>query len=608
MTSGSYEPNRPVAFTFWRDPRFWRISIQAVVLIALVGAGWVIWGNITSALRANNQAPDFEFFQNDGLRAGFELGGVANYSPDDSYRDAFFVGLDNTLQVVIWGNITATILGVLVGIFLLSRNWLIRNIALVYVEILRNTPLLVQLLIWYFVIFAALPRSQEAIELPGGSIDVLWRWVIYVLVGAFIGVSFSSNRRGVAPQNRRRVIAAGLAAASVIEVGFWLLETALLQGNMGLASALQGTLLSPVVLGLALVSGLAFWAVGRFLADSNARDYLFGVVVGVGLGVLAFYLSWIPAGYLLRIEGALLSLSARGVYLPQIFTTPRFATWMTFVVFGVIIAVAQGIYLGDITERSGRQFPRVAYGLLAILVLGGIGWWVVQLGAPPYTPEILPADVTVEVDDPTVTLSLSDSKRVIRDRNGIHIITAEGQEITPYEALRLRLIEPLHIVALEPNAFTIFPVIRDDAGRRYVAGSWLTPEFMAILVGSVIYASAFIAEIVRAGILAVPKGQREAAQALGLSNNDMLLRVILPQALRVIIPPMTNQYLNLSKNSSLAIIISYFDVFNVMNTIINQTGQSVGGIVLIMVTYLIISLVISLLMNILNQRFQLVTR
>jgi general L-amino acid transport system permease protein len=220
----------------------------------------------------------------------------------------------------------------------------------------------------------------------------------------------------------------------------------------------------------------------------------------------------------------------------------------------------------------------------------------------------LPADVTVEVDDPTVTLSLSDSKRVIRDRNGIHIITAEGQEITPYEALRLRLIEPLHIVALEPNAFTIFPVIRDDAGRRYVAGSWLTPEFMAILVGSVIYASAFIAEIVRAGILAVPKGQREAAQALGLSNNDMLLRVILPQALRVIIPPMTNQYLNLSKNSSLAIIISYFDVFNVMNTIINQTGQSVGGIVLIMVTYLIISLVISLLMNILNQRFQLVTR
>ena len=124
----------------------------------------------------------------------------------------------------------------------------------------------------------------------------------------------------------------------------------------------------------------------------------------------------------------------------------------------------------------------------------------------------------------------------------------------------------------------------------------------------VIYTSAFIAEIVRAGIQAVPKGQLEASRALGISQGEMLRLIILPQALRVIIPPMGNQYLNLAKNSSLAIAVSYTDIYQVTNTIINQSGQSVTGILMIMLAYLVISLSISLLMNLLNQRYQLVTR
>jgi len=124
----------------------------------------------------------------------------------------------------------------------------------------------------------------------------------------------------------------------------------------------------------------------------------------------------------------------------------------------------------------------------------------------------------------------------------------------------------------------------------------------------VVYTSAFIAEIVRAGIQAVPGGQVEASKAVGLSQSDMLRLIVLPQALRVIIPPMGNQYLNFAKNSSLAIAVSYTDIFQVTNTIINQSGQSVTGIIMVMLAYLFISLVISFMMNFINQRFQLVTR
>jgi general L-amino acid transport system permease protein len=113
---------------------------------------------------------------------------------------------------------------------------------------------------------------------------------------------------------------------------------------------------------------------------------------------------------------------------------------------------------------------------------------------------------------------------------------------------------------------------------------------------------------VRAGILAVPRGQLEAARALGLSYSQLLQMVVLPQALRVIIPPLTNQYLNLAKNSSLAIAISFADVYQVMNTVGNQSGQSVTSIIIVMLAYLVMSLVISAVMNWVNGRFQLVTR
>jgi len=134
-------------------------------------------------------------------------------------------------------------------------------------------------------------------------------------------------------------------------------------------------------------------------------------------------------------------------------------------------------------------------------------------------------------------------------------------------------------------------------GFNFVGGAALSPEFAALLIGLATYTAAFIAEIVRAGILAVDRGQGEAAHALGLSRGQTTRLVILPQALRVIVPPMTSQYLNLTKNSSLAVAIGYPDLVSIANTTMNQTGQAIEGIAIIMAVYLTISLSISAFMN-----------
>lgn len=150
-----------------------------------------------------------------------------------------------------------------------------------------------------------------------------------------------------------------------------------------------------------------------------------------------------------------------------------------------------------------------------------------------------------------------------------------------------------------------WPTLR---GFNLAGGARITPEFAAVLFGLTIYTSAFIGEIVRAGILAVPKGQSEAARALGLKPGVILRKVILPQAMRVVVPPLTSQYLNLTKNSSLSVAVGYPDLVNVANTTLNQTGQAIEGVTIIMIVYLATSLLTSLFMNWYNKRIALVER
>jgi general L-amino acid transport system permease protein len=145
-------------------------------------------------------------------------------------------------------------------------------------------------------------------------------------------------------------------------------------------------------------------------------------------------------------------------------------------------------------------------------------------------------------------------------------------------------------------------------GFNFTGGFQMSPEYAALLIGLVVYTGAFIAEAVRGGILGIAKGQKEAASALGLSSTQSMRLVVLPQALRIIVPPVTNQYLNLAKNSSLAIAIGFPDMYSVARTISNQTGQAVQMIGLIMLSYLTISLITSLIMNIYNRKVRLVER
>jgi len=160
------------------------------------------------------------------------------------------------------------------------------------------------------------------------------------------------------------------------------------------------------------------------------------------------------------------------------------------------------------------------------------------------------------------------------------------------------------LVSGAPTALDM-PALR---GFNFKGGTSLSPELTALLLGLVIYTSAFIAENVRAGILGVSKGQWEAGLAIGLSRGQVLRLIVLPQALRIIVPPTTLQYLSLTKNSSLAVAIGYPDVVNVLNTTMNQTGQAIEGVALIMAVYLTISLSIAVFMNWYNKRIALVER
>jgi len=374
----------------WRNVRVLRVAGQLVVVVVVLVIVLVLLNNLTTAMARSNLTFGLDFLR---TTAGFEIAETPiPYSATDSYGRAFAVGLANTMVVSIVGIVLATILGVVVGVARLSRNWLVNRLTAGYVEIMRNTPLLVQLVLLYAV-FLQLPSVAGSISLPGS-----------------------------------------------------------------------------------------------------------------------------------------IFLNQRGLFLPRPEREPAFGAWLGLVVLAIVVAVALRM-VASRREAAGRPGYRLGLvGLVALVAIPAIGWFA--LGVP---------------------------------------------------------------IRLDPPVLERF---------NFVGGMNLSPEFSALLIGLVIYTAAFIGEVVRGGIQAVRRGQIEAARALGLTENQTLRLVIFPQALRVIVPPLTSQYLNLAKNSSLAIAIGFPDLFAVSRTMANQTGQSVAVIVLVMATYLSISLVTSLLMNIYNRRVQ----
>jgi general L-amino acid transport system permease protein len=379
-----------------RDARFRALVFQLVAFGTVAAIAAYLVSNTVANLESRKIASGFGFLARE---AGFAIGETTFivYGAADSYLRALGVGLANTFRVALLGVALATVVGTVIGLARLSSNWLVSRLATLYVEVLRNVPLLVQLFFWYAIISENLPGPRAALDpLPG---------------------VFLSNR--------------GIAVPTLI------------------TEAAHAWVLGAFVLGLVLAWRVAVWA-RRRQARTGAQFHTFWVSLGIALG------------------------------LPLI------------------------VFLGA--------------------------------GAP----------------------------------------------------MRLEV-----------------PAI---AGFNFVGGATLTPEFAALLAGLTIYTAAFIAEIVRAGVLAVQSGQFEAADALGLRRNLAMRLVVLPQALRVIVPPLTSQYLNLTKNSSLAVAIGYPDLVSIANTAINQTGQAIEGIAIIMAVYLTISLSISAFMNWYNKRIALVER
>jgi general L-amino acid transport system permease protein len=378
------------------NPRIRALVYQLGLLAAVLWFGYEFALNAKANLDAHKITSGFGFLDQ---AAGFGVNqSLIPYSESDTYGRVFLVGLLNTLLVSAIGIVLATILGFFVGLARLSPNWLVARLAGGYVELIRNLPLLFQILFWYLAVLGTLPGPRQSISL--------------------LGEVFLNNR-------------------------------------------------------------------GLFVPAP---------VAGEGAG-------WVAAAFVLAVMAIIaLRLWARGRQ-----------------------------------ERTGRQFPLFWTGLALIVVL-------------------------------------------------------------PLAAL----------------VATGFPIGFDKPelrGFNFVGGVRLTPEFVALLVALTTYTAAFIAEVVRAGVLAVPRGQTEAALALGLRRPLTLRLIVVPQALRVIVPPLTNQYLNLTKNSSLAVAVGYPDLVAVFaGTTLSQTGQAIEVIAITMAVYLAISLLTSGLMNWYNAHIRVAER
>jgi len=388
---------RPARAAFYNNPKVRSLAYQFILCAVIL---FLIYGATTNAidhLRRAHIASGFGFWN---TTAGFDISQtLIDYSAQGStYGRAFWVGLLNTLLVAGLGIVFATVLGFIVGISRLSKNWLLAKVAGGYVETIRNIPLLLQLLFWYNAVLKALPDLRDSINVGGA---------LYL------------NNRGL------------------------FLPKPLLQDGFG----------------------------------------------------------WVEIAF----------------------------------VAGILASIAFYVWARKRQERTGQLAPVVSVTLALVIGL------------------------------PIIVLLLA----------GV----------------------PIHFESPQGGRFNIS------------GGIEVLPEFAALLFGLSIYTAAFIAEVVRAGILAVSHGQVEAAYSLGLKPRPTLRLIVVPQAMRVIIPPLTSQYLNLTKNSTLAVAIGYPDLVQVFTgTVLNQTGQAVEVVAITMLVYLTISLATSFLMNIYNRRMALVER
>ena len=547
------------------DQRVLQVLGQVAFVLLATGIFWYLGSTASTQLRDKGLVSSFGFLE---LRAGFAISESPDwYSGDSTYGQAFAVGMTNTLRIVFIGLALTTLLGLFVGVFLLSTNWLIRNIARAYVDFLRNTPLLVQIFTWYYIVMFSLPLIRDAITIPNEGVDYI---SLRLALWALLGLALWRYLSGPAPDlARRELLRYGFVALLLVsEFAAW--------GHYqpGAQPWSWGAGLTSAFLVYAVLSLALAYAAHRALPP-RWRPRAVGLILGQALAGLIFTLGLLPLASL-RVELTPASyISIRGFVFPQVLATGRFAAWFAYVGLGALLAGFTWLWLARRTEATGQPYARGPLALLAMLVTALLGWVLVGLApAPAHVAVASGGDVALQP-----------------------LAEARAQGLLGTDELLRTSTQPLLLQLPTQNRF-----------GRFLTGLEITPEYMALLLALVIYTSAFIAEIVRAGIQAVPPGQMEAARAIGLTRAQSLQHIVFPQAMRVIIPPLGNQYLNLAKNSSLAISIGFADTFYAATTIMNQSGQTITAFLIVMLFYLALSLLISVIMNAVNRRFELVTR
>ncbi|GAB4150944.1 MAG: hypothetical protein Fur0021_14260 [Candidatus Promineifilaceae bacterium] len=541
--SSNFSPNRtPQSVPFWRDGRVLGVLAQIVFLILFALATIYLLNNVYGGLQRLGKA---QFLCADGteklrcffdflkLESQFDIAEtVIPYSPADTYVRAIWVGFLNTVKVSGLGIILATILGTFTGIARLSSNWLLSNIAKWYIDLMRNTPLVLVLLFLYLVVLLnALPPINQALQPFGLPVFLSQRGINYP---QFVTMpSFS-------------IWAIFAGAALLLALALWVI--------LGRRETRTGQPSNRTVWALLclLFVGGAGWVVAGSQAGGNQA-----ILVSQTLQVREY--SDLEALIVSRLPVERLS------------------------------DIAEGLESGTLTQAQVEQ------GALKLCALRD-------------TPAEVNLTAQLQADD--IPYAVRRSTRI----DQAMAIYAEGacEAVVAPTALLTAERDALpdaaaHVIAPIPERPLRLSVPRIE-GLNFVGGGKLTPELAAVLFGLTIYTAAFIAEIVRAGILSVSKGQSEAARALGLTEAQRLRLIVLPQALRVIIPPLTSQYLNLTKNSSLAQFVAYPEIWTVSFTTINQSGRPVQIIIIVMAIYLSISLAISALLNWYNKRIALVER
>jgi len=492
---------------FYRDATVVKWLVQVFALVVVLGSMTFLALEAGDNLEASNVPTDYDFLS---VNPGIDLSEGIDTDPATGGR-ALWVGMVNTLRMAAAGIVVATILGVLVGLARLSNNWLLRKLGSIYVETLRNIPLLVQIFL-YGAALASLPRvvpeqgpwngwfhlSNKGLSVPRVfASDGFYQWLVVLIIGGVVAWYVRRNR---------------------------------LQAHDASGESTYPEVSAFVVL---VVFGVVGWFIHPIFGWLDAP-----------LDAIADGIDAIPQIVLQLVLSALAVLAA--LWWIRRFLDSR--------------RTPAGLAKLTDDDYFRMIFAGVGAGIFVVVVLvlwPGLSSWVLNSSRDFF--EFLAAK--------------------FGDRSG-----------NPIDAKRPEIVQAGNFPNYGP------------------AGLNLSIGFAAVYFGVVFYTAAFVAEIVRGGILAVPKGQTEAAAAVGLRRSTALRRVVLPQAFRIIMPPLGNQYLNLTKNTSLAIAVGYSDLVQVGQTVYNQTGKTLPVFSIWMLFYLACSLTISVVVNFFNVRLKIVER